>query len=379
MIFLSSQSTDNIDRYKHLLKMIGALSFLFSEKDEPYLYYRVAENIFCSVFNALNLARSDVSVDASKDNMGIGLKTFLEVNGRTFQKIGEFNKSRELYSPYETKPVRLIKKIAALRNKRVESTKSLHNLEETVYHCVTRSRNKFYIFEENMPIIDISNLQIVNKRKNSIQFTDRNNEYIFNFSKSTLFKRFVTLNPIEIEIDIFEDPISLMDKLFNENQNLLRESHQINEKIFLPLYSRKGNIHVSEKSGLNQWNASGRSRHSNEVYIPIPTIINEKFPNFFPPRERIFNLILPNKKTISSKICQDNDKALMSNPNSALGRWLLRDVLKLDEGVLVTYDKLLEIGIDAVEIEKIDNNEYEINFKSIGTYEDFLIELTNRG
>ena len=40
--------------------------------------------------------------------------------------------------------------------------------------------------------------------------------------------------------------------------------------IILPLYSVRDN-NVPTKSGLNQWNAAGRKRHPNEVYIPIPS------------------------------------------------------------------------------------------------------------
>ena len=38
---------------------------------------------------------------------------------------------------------------------------------------------------------------------------------------------------------------------------------------------------VFEKSGLNQWNAGGRPRHSDEVYIPIPSEIHKNFQGFF--------------------------------------------------------------------------------------------------
>ena len=60
------------------------------------------------------------------------------------------------------------------------------------------------------------------------------------------------------------------------------------------------------------------------------------------------------------KICQDNGKALMSNPNKALGKWILRDVLSLKEGEVLTYQKLKELGIDSILITKGKN--YSINF-----------------
>ena len=61
----------------------------------------------------------------------------------------------------------------------------------------------------------------------------------------------------------------------------------------------------------------------------------------------------------------------MSNPNSALGEWLLRKVLSLKEGELLTYKKLEDLGIDTVEIIK-SNNSYSIDFRPIGSFDNFV-------
>ncbi len=79
---------------------------------------------------------------------------------------------------------------------------------------------------------------------------------------------------------------------------------------------------------------------------------------------------------MQSKICQDGGKALMSYSNRELGQWLLRDVLKLKEGELLTYEKFQIIGIDSVRIDKIDNSNFEINFAKIGSYEKFENSVT---
>ena len=86
-MFLTLQNDDSRKKYFELLKTICSISRLFSDSNVPYLYYRVAENIFCKAFDADNLSRSDCSADARKDNIGIGLKTFLNNNGKTYQKI----------------------------------------------------------------------------------------------------------------------------------------------------------------------------------------------------------------------------------------------------------------------------------------------------
>ncbi|WP_202776080.1 hypothetical protein [Bathymodiolus azoricus thioautotrophic gill symbiont] len=85
----------------------------------------------------------------------------------------------------------------------------------------------------------------------------------------------------------------------------------------------------------------------------------------------LFLLKLPNGGKMKSKICQDGGKALMSHSNKELGKWILRDILDLQEGELLTYEKLALLGIDSVRIDKISNSEFEINFSRIGSYENF--------
>ena len=61
---------------------------------------------------------------------------------------------------------------------------------------------------------------------------------------------------------------------------------------------------------------------------------------------------LPDGNIISMKVCQQSGKALMSDPNKVLGKWLLRDVLGLKPRELLSYERLLQIGIDSVIIKK---------------------------
>ena len=58
----------------------------------------------------------------------------------------------------------------------------------------------------------------------------------------------------------------------------------------------------------------------------------------------------------------------MSNPNKDLGRWLLRDVLHLPEGELVTMDMLDNLGINAVMFTKEDDGKYSIDFTQIDDF-----------
>ena len=77
---------------------------------------------------------------------------------------------------------------------------------------------------------------------------------------------------------------------------------------------------------------------------------------------------------LSAKVCQADGKAIMSNPNYELGKWLLRDVFELPEGTLVTYEMLEKFGVDSVVFTKIDDRIYKIDFTNIGTYEELLSE-----
>lgn len=365
-MFFHTQKPELKKEYEHFLKIAGCLSNLFSESDIPYLYYRVAEKVFCRAFEAEDLSRSDVSADAKKDALGIGLKTFLANNNKTFQKVAEFNNDRRIYENLSSE--NLVRKVSELRNARIEFTKNAHALESLIYHCVVRDKGKFLIFEETMDKVDVSNIQNIKERKGSITFDDGKHDYSFLFSKSTLTKRFIT-EPIvyEFNVDILEDPLLELRKMLEKTDLHFKKESKIKQTIYLPLYGR--NKTVFKKSGLNQWNAGGRDRDPNEIYIPIPAKIQKKFPSFFPDQATPFNLRLPNGNTIQSKVCQDGGKALMSYPNRVLGQWILRDVLKLKEGELLTYERLQILGIDSVRIDKIDNSNFEINFARIGSYE----------
>jgi len=358
-------------KYNEYLKLVGSLSKLFSDSLVPYLYYRAAENIFCLAFNAENLSRSDVAIDAVKNNIGFGLKTFLHGNGKTFQKVAEFNALREEYKNKSN--VEVVKFISEARNKRLDLSIETYDCHSLIYHCVTRSNNKMSIYEFPMDMVDIKKIKNIKRDKNSIKFTDGLNEYSFNLSKSTLYKRFICKEGVaDISIDILAEPYDSLLSLQSTTQTLLTESTSY-PFVYLPLYAPSSKeLEPAIASGINQWNAKGRKRHLNELYIPIPSWIHKKFANFFPDNnDDIFNLILPNGNKLSSKMCQSGQKGLMSNPNKALGKWILRDVLKIKKGVLIDRNYLNTIGIDSVIVFKLSDTEYKIDFASVGKFEEF--------
>lgn len=372
-MFYIDESEASRDKYRKSLKTIGSLSNLFSSSSVPYLYYRVAEKIFCDSFSANDLSRGDVALDAHKNSIGIGLKTFLSGNSKTFQKVAEFNKDKYLYEGKT--PKEIVQIVSQLRNKRIEFTQNLYTISSSYYHCVVRDENIFKIFEEPMHLITMKEISDIQSKNNIIKFHDNLHEYSFNLSKSTLTKRFLT-TPIldEFEVDILMNPLETIQSCLSVLELNYTATNRVVKSIYLPLYGR--NKTVFERSGLNQWNAQGRERDENEVYIPIPTKVHNLEPNFFPSRNEPFELKLPNGQFLTTKVCQDNSKALMSYSNKALGKWILRDVLRLRPGEILTYKTLQIIGIDSVRIDKMSDGTYEINFAAIDSYENFVDSIS---
>ena len=181
-------------------------------------------------------------------------------------------------------------------------------------------------------------------------------------------------------------------------------------EVYLPLYSYEKK-EVRDKSGLNAWNAASKNKGSNkqrplnEIYIPVPREFHNKHPEFFTtnifefekikddyvgPRDKKpevrFYLQLPNGKKLPSLITQMGMKALQSGSNteydengkrygqSALGQWLLVDVLGLKERVLVTREWLEKKGTDSVRLwrDKNDYNLIHIDFAPTGAFEAFM-------
>lgn len=384
MSFYSDESSENKEEYRKFLTILGGLSRLFSDSESPYLYYRAHENLFCKIFDALNLSRGDISFDATKNGIGIGLKTFLQNNGATFQKVAEFNADSNILRNASDDQA-LVETVAELRNERLTFALNSTGCERMLYHIITRKNATMSIVEHEMNFIDIDSITLQQGSKNTIRFSDNRHEYTFSKSKSTLLQRFNTKTPIEtISVPIYEDPFALLEQIKFESGEKIKQALKVDDifdYIILPLYSPRDGL-VQERSGLNQWNASGRKRDPNEVYIPIPGFIHREYAGFFEYDNTTvdksakdspsFNVILPNKKMLKCKVAQQGGKALMSDPNKDLGKWILRDVLKMQENTLLTKEMLDRIGVDSVRLTKLDNDTYALDFMETGSFEEFL-------
>lgn len=360
-------------KYLKLLSGIAQASSIYTYSKKPYLQYRVAENIFCKSFSAKNISRKDCSVDAIKEKFGIGIKTFVSDGVHKYEKIAEFDNREKYPLDYQNKS-KLVKQITYYRNERLESTKKTYHFKNSLYHYLIRAVGKILICECPMlPIDEKTILQNQTSRKNIIRFKDKFFSYSFNLSKHTLYQAFITNEPFEIvdvptKIDekLLIDAIKELSAPKYELETTLLDSK---EYVVLPLYStRLGE--VPPKSGLNQWNAGGRKRDYDEVYIPIPRIVHKKKPSFFPHRDKKFTLKTQDGKELSAKVCQENNKALMTDPNKDLGKWLLRDILGLKKGQLATIEFLRKKNADTVIIYKIEEDVYQINLHSFGAFEE---------
>lgn len=393
-MFYEKQPKENQENYKRMLAIVGGLSNLYSESNCPYLVYRAHENIFCKYFEADNLARFDCSADAKKNDIGIGLKTWM---GNDDQKVAEFGKLKKNYAELTGKD--LVVRIAEYRNERIRVTKNMHGIRDMIYHVVKRVPNAMQILECAFDTIDIDNIQVIEERgnDNNTYFTDGKHTYHFSISKNTLYMIFDNLQLLdEVHVEIMSDPYAFLMGYANVEQkhfvstkydaSIVAEIEgvritQEKESICLPLYSIKRGSNerfVPEKSGLNQWNAAGRKRNPDELYIPYQAVDRNRKPDFFPPRDTPFILHLPDGSEISAKVCQEADKndstigkAIMSNPNKILGKWLLRDVFEIPEGTIITYEMLEKFGVDSVVFTKNFEGDYSVDFSEIGTYESF--------
>lgn len=360
-------------KYIESIQIISSLSRLFSENEIPFLHYRVMENIFCDCFNAKNLSRSDTAYDAQIGSLGIGLKTFICNKDSSIEKIAEFNKHAPDLKKLNDKD--LAYTLSHLRNERIQSANNIYGIEDSIYHIIARQKNKLLFFETDYQKIEIDTIKNIKGNDKSLSFSDRSNEYFFNRSKSVLQRKFyIPKNYNSLDITIVDKPFDLLLHL----QKQILESKRADSKIagvdfvILPLYSTRGGFkNVPEKSGLNQWRAGGRKRSYGEVYIPVPMIIHKLYPSFFPPKDTSFTLITPNNEKLSVKLCQDNAKAIMSNPNTALANWLLKTALSLQENEIATYQRMQDLGFDSVIISKLDSYIFSVDIMPLDSFENF--------
>ena len=363
----------NNENYIKMLSLMGKLSNLFADTDIPFIHYRVTENLFCKYYNAENLSRTDTAYDAKIGSLGIGIKTFTFDTGVSTEKIAEFNSLSSYLKQFNGHELAI--QLGICRNKRMQVANDIYNINKATYHIIGRKKNALEIFNTPYEFVDTNNIKVIKDSTASLQFTDGINLYNFNRSKSVLMKKFIRPEIVtEVPVEILEDPYALLESLFSKDLKTLATKADSRVSVILPLYStqKQNNKEVPLKSGLNQWNADGRKRHEDEVYIPVPRDIHNNVKGFFPDNiNDIFKLHLPDGTILTAKMCQSGLKGLMSNPNKALGNWILRKVLKIQPRTIVTREILDKAGFDSLIVYKNTHLDYSIDVCYSKSYSDF--------
>lgn len=400
------------DEYIEFLKIFGALSGLFKDNQEginarkPYLYYRNHEQLFARVFDVEDLTRKDSAFDAlgkwENDRIGIGLKTWIHTKDKTYQKVAEFNKlAPEVISPLikEGTSEEVIRKVSELRNERIMLDKRLYKTNRDVYHYITRDDDVMNIIETSYDLIDINSLELISDGK-TYTFKDKYHNYKFYTSKSVLLEEFDASEceiVEQIPIEQFDNPFELL-RMINISNDICKiaeenESYEvIHQEIILPLYQdKKEGPFVSPCSGINIRHSKPKNKGSNtprpeyEIEVRVSTWIHHIFPKFFglnafdenqikDKELNDFDLILPDGRVLRGRIKQENGKSLQTNPQGALGEWILKDVLGLENREMVTIEYLNSLGIDSLKIIKLNDKRFKITVAETGAYERFKLE-----
>lgn len=407
--------------YAELLRSIAKFSRLFSDNDSPYIDSRFVERVYAFTTGGQDIGRADCSFDVKFDSgEGVGVKTFLASSGDSkLEKIAEFN-TLARKGEFEIKDRDLlVARVASARNGRLLSDAVEFGIDLTTsfYHALVRFPHGACVHEEDYQLIDLENLRPTRPNGSllaswsdmgsSIYFTDGQSQYGFNMSKSVLFKRFNFDRARErIDLPIHPNPIELLigrktaegtndesqieiDRWNVDKGNVVLEPGI--DYVVLPLYSTRTGK-VPKASGINQWNAGGRSRKFGEAYVPIPTAIHQGCPGFFPPRDTSFSLRLPNSKFVcQAKVCQEGGKALMTDPNFVLGQWLIgvldpsipREAFNVPVfgHTPFTDADLRTIGKDSIRVTRQLSSgqfSYQAEFAPLGAYENFLDALYHK-
>jgi hypothetical protein len=421
---MSQQFDFDDSLYQELLQSVAAMTLLFSDGPQAYIDYRFVEKLFVLATKGKDISRSDKVFDAivgEPQKIGVGVKTFMIPGNAqaSLEKVQEFTRFSGSGAFDNLSKADIAYKAAEYRNNTVIADSQEYGIDisSSIYHCLVRSGGAGVIHEEPYPLIDLEKIHPIDiqgrvlenfpEGNKGIRFSDGTNIYSYSKSKSVLMKKFdltlyKTLPPIPLTIDpdIWKKiSNSVVEKSLTEALTMSEEQGSPSEDttklipgvdfVILPLYSTRGTTKTVEAaSGINQWNAGGRLRKYGEAYIPIPALVHRLAPGFFPERDKPFELVLPNSTDpVNAKVCQQGSKALMSNPNDRLCRWLYKvidskfsdyDFDRPPTREPFTYSDLQRVGRDSVIVIKDRTSsqlKYEIRFAELGRYEEFIDEI----
>lgn len=418
-------SKEQQEEYKDFLSMYGALSAMFNQKSSetgaPYLDSKFQETIYARSFESEdvdigNTPHDIMSVFGENEKVGIGIKTWLN-SAPSYQKVMQLKRYKNEIDPFNSEKTKeeLAYKIATIKNDRLRTDYKRLGLPDqgNIYHYVTRDKGMVKLQETDYPLVDLDTLKPGDLTATSFSFSDRYKQYRYTFGDSQIWMRFGENGDFElldtINIEILDDPFAFLKDAFTSKKGVLvpNVTNKLKAKdyIYLPLYSYRKK-EVLESSGLNAWNGKPKSKDSQtvrpkgEAYIPIPKILWEKCPTWFDKNVDMrdydgykkktgknsytFKLHMPDGKVFDALVGQAGFKALQTNPQSVLGKWIL-DVIGIDNPQRERYDKpaekvvtmdlLWKKGFDSVKLWHEDPNNPQdvwIDFADIGAFERFM-------
>lgn len=159
--------------------------------------------------------------------------------------------------------------------------------------------------------------------------------------------------------DMLRNSERRQEKQAKENKNV---ETSVGKSVKLSLVSEKNGGEVPNRSGLNWGQREGRDK--NQAYLSIPSSVYKS--SFFPPVGETFSLITDDDKTLICARAQENGKAIHSTQkNSYMGEYF-RSRLGLCNGQFITRKHLEDYGRLDVEITKIDDDTYYLDFNPFG-------------
>ena len=314
------------DEYKKLILAFSSLTEMFVQKNidsnelpTPIINSKFQETVFQKVFCAtaedIGNTSYDVSLILKNDKEEIikylvGIKTFI-FNSKE-QKIAQFKsnsdewgslvleikdnaknlKSKtEIVDINKDKYLELAKKIATLRNARINSSKAnlrgfcidSNDTIESVYHTlmptVQNNEPKIFVGETSYTEIDIDNIQILSctttKKPENFTFTDNKHTYKYTHSDSQLYMDFDNANIIKDEWRVvyaqnaYEIFSKIADEVYKNEKNV---SPQIDQS-----FSWK--MELQPSSGFNSFYGIGLKKKGKDQRITSIQLFYNAFKN----------------------------------------------------------------------------------------------------
>ena len=304
----------------------------------------------------------------------------------------------------------------------------MYKTQKDVYHFITRDDDVMNIVETQYDLIDLDSIELIKSDGKTYSFKDKLHNYKFYKSKSVLLEEFDASQEeiiAQIPIEQFDDPFELISMIelpserneeiytdssilgedtvsqgvvaegVNSFVKIIQKQQKIYQEIYLPLYQdTKEGRDVSPRSGINIRHSKSKNKGSNtlrpeyEIEVRVSKWIHHIFPGFFginamdedeirDEEKNDFDLILPDGRVLRGRIKQQGGKSLQTNPQGALGEWILKDVLGSTNREIIDEKWLDALGIDTLKVVKIDDKHFKITVAETGAYEQFKLDNRN--